>query len=115
MLALFPGTFIRMFITDPSVVVPGIIALRTISIGFIFYGLGMVLIQSFNGAGDTVTPTKVYFVCFWLIEIPFAWLFSKPVGMGPTGTFVAIVAAEAIMTLISLYLFRKGNWKLKSV
>ncbi len=114
-LALFPGTFIRMFITDPSVVVPGIIALRTISIGFIFYGLGMVLIQSFNGAGDTVTPTKVYFVCFWLIEIPFAWLFSKPVGMGPTGTFVAIVAAEAIMTLISLYLFRKGNWKLKSV
>jgi putative MATE family efflux protein len=114
-MAIFPGDFIRLFIADPAVVEPGISALRIISIGFLFYGLGMVLIQSFNGAGDTLTPTKVYFVCFWLFEIPLAWFLSKPAGMGPNGTFIAIVAAETAMTLVSLYLFRKGKWKLKTV
>jgi putative MATE family efflux protein len=114
-LTLFPGPFIRLFIHDPEVIVPGIQALRIISIGFLFYGLGMVLIQSFNGAGDTVTPTRVYFICFWLIEIPLAWILSKPLGMGQTGTFTAIVVAETIMTIIALFLFRQGKWKLKKV
>jgi len=114
-LVLFPGTFIRMFIQDPAVIMPGIQALRIISIGFLFYGPGMVMIQSFNGAGDTVTPTKVYFICFWLIEIPLAWILSKPAGMGQTGTFTAIVIAESIMTLMAMYLFRQGKWKLKKV
>jgi putative MATE family efflux protein len=112
---LMPGTFIRLFIRDPEVVLPGIQALRIISIGFIFYGLGMVMIQSFNGAGDTVTPTKVYFICFWLIEIPLAWILSMPVGLGHPGVFIAIVIAESFMALFSLYLFRKGKWKLNKV
>ncbi|MCX6223517.1 MAG: MATE family efflux transporter [Bacteroidia bacterium] len=114
-LVLFPGTFIRLFIQDPEVILPGIQALRIISIGFLFYGLGMVMIQSFNGAGDTVTPTKANFICFWLIEIPLAWILSKPVGMGQTGVFIAIVIAETLLTILSLYLFRRGKWKLKKV
>lgn len=114
-LVVFPGTFIRLFITDPAVVLPGIEALRIISVGFLFYGLGMVMIQAFNGAGDTVTPTKVYFICFWLIEIPLAWILSKPIGMGQTGTFIAIVIAESTMTIIALILFRRGKWKTKKV
>lgn len=112
---LFPGTFIRLFIQDPAVVLPGIQALRIISFGFLFYGLGMVMIQSFNGAGDTVTPTKVFFVCFWLIELPLAWILSNPVGMRESGTFAAILVAESIMTIVSLILFRRGKWKLKKV
>jgi len=114
-LALFPGTFIRLFILDPEVVLPGIQALRIISIGFLFYGLGMAMIQAFNGAGDTVTPTKAYFVCFWLIEIPLAWILSKTFGMGQTGVFIAIVIAETTMTILALFLFRRGKWKLKKV
>lgn len=112
---IFTETLIRLFIDDPAVVLPGIQALRIISIGFIFYGLGMVMIQAFNGAGDTVTPTKVFFICFWLIEIPLAWILSKPAGMGQTGVFISIVIAESVMTLMALYLFRKGKWKLKKV
>ncbi len=114
-LVLFPGTFIRLFITDPAVVIPGIQALRIISIGFLFYGPGMVLIQSFNGAGDTVTPTIVYFICFWMIELPLAWVLSKTIGMGENGIFIAIVIAESIMTIFAFYLFRRGKWKLKKV
>jgi putative MATE family efflux protein len=114
-LFLFPDTFIRMFIQDPTVIGPGINALRIISIGFIFYGIGMVMIQAFNGAGDTATPTLAYFICFWLIEIPLAWFLSKPFGMGQNGVFISIVVAESCMTMLSFYLFRKGKWKLKKV
>jgi putative MATE family efflux protein len=114
-LAVFPGTFIRLFIQDPEVIMPGVQALRIISIGFLFYGLGMVMIQAFNGAGDTVTPTKAYFICFWLIEIPLAWILSKTFGIGQSGVFIAIVIAETAMTILALYLFRRGKWKLQKV
>ncbi len=114
-LVAFPETFIRLFIPDPAVVAAGIEALRIISIGFLFYGPGMVMIQAFNGAGDTVTPTKVYFICFWLIELPLAWTLSNPGGMNESGTFAAIVVAESIMTIMALILFRRGKWKLKKV
>jgi putative MATE family efflux protein len=114
-LALFPHAFIQLFIQDPLVIEPGAQALRIISYGFISYGLGMVMIQSLNGAGDTATPTKVFLICFWLIEVPVAWLLSKPADWGQSGVFYSIVIAETAMTLISFYLFRKGNWKLKKV
>ncbi len=112
---LFTGTFIRLFISDPAVIVPGIEALRIISIGFLFYGLGMVMIQSFNGAGDTVTPTKAFFVCFWLIEIPLALILTKISGMDQRGVFLSIVVAETCMTILAFYMFRKGKWKLKKI
>lgn len=114
-MVLFPATFIGFFIRDPEVLIPGTQALRIISLGFLFYGLGMVMIQAFNGAGDTLTPTKAYFICFWLIEIPLAWILSNPLGIGPSGVFIAIVIAETIMTILALYLFRQGKWKLKKV
>ncbi len=114
-LILFAGTFIRLFIQDPQVVEPGIHALRIISIGFVFYGLGMVLVQAFNGAGDTLTPTRIFFICFWLLEIPLAYMLAKPAGMNESGVFIAIVVAETLMTIMALYLFRRGKWKLKSV
>jgi Na+-driven multidrug efflux pump len=112
---LFTGTFIRLFISDPAVIAPGIEALRIISIGFLFYGLGMVMIRAFNGAGDTVTPTKAFFVCFWLIEIPLALLLSKISGLDQRGVFLAIVIAETCMTVLAFFLFRKGKWKLKKI
>lgn len=114
-LALFPTTFIQFFIQDPLVIIPGAQALRIISFGFISYGLGMVMIQSLNGAGDTATPTKVFLLCFWIIEVPLAWLLSKPVGWNQAGVFYSIVIAETVMTMISFYLFRQGKWKLNKV
>ncbi|MFH0760881.1 MAG: MATE family efflux transporter [Bacteroidota bacterium] len=114
-LAIFPKFFITLFIQDPLVVEPGVQALRIISYGFALYGMGMVMIQALNGAGDTATPTKVFFVCYGLIEISLAWILAKPVGLGPSGVFIAIVIAETVMTLTAFYLFRKGKWKLKKV
>jgi putative MATE family efflux protein len=114
-MAIFPGFFIRMFITDAAVVENGILTLRTISYGFLFYALGMVLIQGFNGSGDTVTPTKMNFFIFWLFEIPLAYLLSIVLGWGLTGASIAIVVAESSLAVVAYLLFRKGKWKLRKV
>ena len=86
--------------------------LRIVSAGFFFYGYGMVLSNSFNGAGDTWTPTYLNFFCFWLFEIPLAWFLSKGLGWGPEGVFTAIAAAFSVLALASAVMFKRGKWKL---
>ena len=114
-LVIFPEPFIRLFIQDPVVLRSGTECLRIVSIGFVAYGFGMVLVNSFNGAGDTLTPLKINIFAFWIIEIPLAWLLSFKSGMNEQGVFYAIVIAESIMTLTAYIVFRRGKWKLKVV
>ncbi|MCD4666132.1 MAG: MATE family efflux transporter [Bacteroidales bacterium] len=114
-LILFPTTFIRLFIDDANVLISGALSLRIISFGFIGYGLGMVLVQALNGAGDTVTPAKINFFCFWLLEIPLAYLLALKSGYGETGVYYAIIVAETVMTIAAYFMFKRGKWKLKQV
>jgi putative MATE family efflux protein len=114
-LVVFPEYFIRLFIDNENVIRTGVSGLRIISIGFIAYGLGMVLVNSFNGAGDTSTPLKINIFAFWMIEIPLAWFLAKSEGLNENGVFVAIVVAETIMTITAWLVFRRGKWKLKEV
>ncbi|MEN8374898.1 MAG: MATE family efflux transporter [Gemmatimonadota bacterium] len=86
-------------------------ALRIISLGFVFYSYGMVLTNSFNGAGDTWTPTVINLVCFWLWEIPLAWFLAFHTDLGPTGAFVAITVAFSTLAVVSAVVFRRGRWK----
>lgn len=114
-LVIWPGSFIRLFVTDPAVVNAGIIALRLISIGSIAYGLGMVLVNALNGAGDTLTPLRINIFCYWLLEIPLAWWLATQTSMAETGVYWAILVAESMMTVAALWYFKKGNWKLTKV
>lgn len=114
-LVLYPEFFIRLFIHNENVVKSGILGLRIISIGFVAYGLGMVLVNSFNGAGDTTTPLKINIFAFWMVEIPLAWILAIKAGFGERGVFIAIVVAESLMTFIAWLVFRRGKWKLKEV
>jgi Na+-driven multidrug efflux pump len=83
-----------------------------VSAGFAFYAYGMVVSQAFNGAGDTRTPTRINLYCFWLGEIPAAYLLSRPaLHLGPTGAYVAVAAAFTAMAIVSVTLFRRGRWK----
>jgi Na+-driven multidrug efflux pump len=85
--------------------------LRVVSLGFVFYAFGMVMTQSFNGAGDTRTPTLLNFLCFWCCEIPLAWLLARHLDMGPNGVFVAITLAFSVFAVAAVTLFRRGRWK----
>ena len=114
-LAFIPLPFIRFFIHDPEVIHYGATCLRIISYGFIVYGLGMVMVNSLNGAGDTVTPTWINVFCYWLLEIPLAYFLAVKLNMKETGVYGAILAAETAMTLSALFFFRKGKWKLRKV
>lgn len=111
----WPSFFIRLFIQDEAVVQYGIQALRIISYGFAFYALGMVMVQALNGAGDTVTPTKINLIAFWLIEIPLAYFLAISMDIKENGVFWAIIIAESMMTLMAVYIFRKGKWKTRQV
>jgi len=108
---IFPGFFIRLFTTEIEVINIGIECLRIVSYGFISYGLGMVLIQAFNGSGDTRTPTRINLIAFWIIEVPLAYVLAKYTSLNQNGAFYSIIIAEVCMTLIALYLFKKGRWK----
>lgn len=86
-------------------------ALHIMSVGFVFYGIGMVTINAFNGAGDTWTPTWLNFFGFWMFQIPLAYVLSKYFNMGPKGVFISIPAAETLITIVAFVLFKRGKWK----
>lgn len=102
---------IAIFTTDSKVISIGGEWMKIISYSFFVYGWWMVAVQAFNGAGDTVTPTKINFFFFWLIEIPLAYFMAKMLGMEYTGIFWAIFIAETSVGLFTLWLFTKGKWK----
>ncbi len=110
-LVLFPDFFVRLFIDDENAIASGIKGLRIISMGSLAYALGMVLVNSFNGAGDTMTPLRINIIAYWLVEIPLAWILAISLGMGETGVFVSIVIAETLLTIIAYFVFRRGKWK----
>ena len=114
-LIIFSETFVKFFINEPDVILIGAECLRYISFGFISYAMGMIMVQAFNGAGDTTTPMYINIICFWLIEIPLAYLLALHFGLREKGVYISIVVAETIMTIISIIIFRKGKWKLKEV
>jgi Na+-driven multidrug efflux pump len=82
-----------------------------VTAGYIFYGVGMVLMNAFNGAGDTKTPTLISLFCFWGFQIPIAYLMALQFGLGPKGVFLAIIIAECVITVVTYIIFRKGKWK----
>src|SRR5580658_1194550 len=102
---------VRLFTHDRSVVPLAASALRILSYGNIAYAYGMVMLQAFNGAGDTVTPTIVNFFGFWILEIPLAWWLSLHQGLHSTGVFLSIVIAQAAVAATGMLLFRRGKWK----
>ncbi|MEX6688647.1 MATE family efflux transporter [Danxiaibacter flavus] len=106
------GTYIVRFINkDINAEAIAIKALAIVSIGYVFYGVGMVMISAFNGAGDTKTPTYINLFGFWMLQVPVAYILSIVVNLGPEGVFIAIPVAESAITIIATILFTRGKWK----
>ena len=112
---LFARKIIGLFTDDPNVVPYGVDCLRTVAYGFLFYAYGMVITQSFNGAGDPWTPTIINLFVFWLWELPLAYVLARVLGFGPRGVFIAIMVAFSTLAFVSALLFRKGRWKTRVV
>lgn len=108
---LLAGPIISVFTNEPEAKKFGILSLQIISTGYIFYGVGMVMVQSLNGAGDTRTPTWINLVGFWFFQIPLALVLVNIFKTGPTGAFISIPIAETFMAFTAWYYFKKGKWK----
>ena len=107
----FAEPIIGLFTTDPAVAPLAVSGLRLLSYGYLSYAYGMVVTAAFNGAGDTFTPTMLNLFCFWMCQIPVAWMLSFHTGLGPRGVFVAVVTGDTLLALSSILLFRTGKWK----
>ncbi len=107
----FAEPLVRIFTDEAAVVAVGTSALRLIAYGYPLYAYGMVLVQSFNGAGDTVTPTVINLVCYWAIQIPLAMYLAHGGGLGPDGVFISVTAAECLIAVAGISMFRLGRWK----
>lgn len=112
---LFARPMLQFFTTEEEVIGYGTRCLQIIGLGYIFYGYGMVIAQSFNGAGDTRTPTLLNLVAFWMFQIPIAYLLAIPFSFGPDGVYAAIPLSESLLTVAGIWLFRKGYWKLTKI
>ena len=111
----FARHFIGLFTDDATVIAYGADALRFISYGYLFFAYGMVIVQAFNGAGDTVTPTTINFFCYWLFQIPLAWFLATETGLEARGVFLAITVAESMITVVGVAVFRRGRWKERKI
>src|SRR5580692_3750967 len=113
--AIFATPVVKLFVSDPAVIPIAAVALRTFACGNIGYAYGMVMLQAFNGAGDTLTPTIVNFFGFWVLELPLAWALAVPLHLHAEGAFLAIVIAECSMAAAGIILFRQGRWKKQQI
>jgi putative MATE family efflux protein len=108
---IFPEPIIRFFTNDPAVVPIGVACLRVVSYGNLAYAYGMVMVQAFNGAGDTFTPTVVNVFGYWLFQIPVAYFLAFRTSLATQGVFAAIPIAETAIAIVGVILFRRGRWK----
>jgi putative MATE family efflux protein len=108
---VFADELLGIFSEDPEVLKNGIECLQVIALGYVFYAYGMVISQSFNGAGDTRTPTLINFFGFWLFQIPLAYLLATQWGFETTGVYAAISIAESAIAVVGILIFRRGKWK----
>lgn len=112
---IFAYEFVGLFTTEAVVIQEGAQALRIICSGYAFVSYGMVLAQSFNGAGDTKTPLYINLFCYWLLQVPLAWVLAVPLEMEAKGVYIAVAVSFSVSAVISVFIFRKGRWKVVEV
>jgi Na+-driven multidrug efflux pump len=112
---LFPAPIVELITGDVEIVAHATNSLTWLSYGLGLFAIGLVLNQAFNGAGDTMTPTKINFAAYWVVQLPLAYWLSTELLRSPNGIFIAILAAETVMVGFAYYVFRRGRWKLVKV
>jgi Na+-driven multidrug efflux pump len=112
---IFAPQLVGLFSNDPVVIRYGASCLRIISCCYVLWAYGEVIVQAFNGAGDTLTPTWINFFVYWVVQLPLAFILSIKLHVGPNGAYYSILTAEILLSVICIYVFRRGRWKLKKV
>lgn len=114
-LLVFTRPIVMFFTAEPEVVEYAVQCLHIFAFGYAIWGFGMAILQAFNGAGDTMTPTYINIFCFWMVQVPLAYVLALTVGMGPVGVFWAVFVSEMLAGIVGVAVFTRGKWKLRQV
>ena len=114
-LAIFADFVVAVFTAEPEAAGVAAQCLRTVSFSYLFWGVGLVTVQAFNGSGDTTTPTWINFFVFWVVQLPLALGLSGPAGLGPGGVFWAIALSQSFLALVGVIAFKRGTWKMREI
>lgn len=114
-LLVFTRPIVQFFTAEPAVVEYAVQCLHIFAFGYVVWGFGMAILQAFNGAGDTMTPTYINIFCFWMVQVPLAYVLALTVGMGPEGVFWAVFVSELLAGIVGVAVFKRGKWKLRTV
>ena len=114
-LAIFADTVVAVFTAEPAAAAVAAQCLRTVSFSYLFWGVGLVTVQAFNGSGDTTTPTWINFFVFWMVQLPLALGLSGPAGLGPGGVFLAIALSQSLLAVVGVIAFKRGTWKMRTI
>ena len=115
LMLLFIHPIAEFFTQEPVVVGYAVQCLRMFAAAFVAWAAGMAIIQAFNGAGDTMTPTWINVFCFWVVQVPLAYTLSLGLGLGPVGVFWSVFVADILTDIVGYLVFRRGKWKLRMV
>lgn len=114
-LLVFTRPIVQFFTTEPEVVEYAVQCLHIFAFGYVVWGIGMAILQAFNGAGDTMTPTYINILCYWIVQVPVAYVLALTLEMGPPGVFWAVFVSEMLAGIVGVAVFRRGKWKLRTV
>ncbi|MEX2130586.1 MAG: MATE family efflux transporter, partial [Pseudohongiellaceae bacterium] len=114
-LLLFAPAIVMLFTGEHEVARYAVLCLRIFSLGLIPFGFSVSVVQAFNGAGDTMTPTWINFFCFWVVQVPLAYVLAMLTGLGPVGVFWAVFVSDLLAGIVGVLVFRRGRWKQRMV
>lgn len=112
---IFASEIVGIFNKEPAVVATAVQCLKIFCLGYVAFAYGMVLTQALNGAGDTKTPTLINILCFWVVEIPLAYILAQQLNWGPEGVFWSVAFSETLLAVLAILIFRRGRWKTVAV
>ncbi|MEM7588057.1 MAG: MATE family efflux transporter [Acidobacteriota bacterium] len=112
---LFAEPLMAFFTDDTAVALLAAECLLISSYSYVFWAFGMIMVLSFNGAGDTTTPTWINFFVYWLFQLPVAWALAHPLGIGPTGVFIAVALSQTLLAVVGTVMFKRGTWKTRVI
>ena len=115
LLLLLTRPIIAFFSQELEVIEYAVQCLRIFAYSLVLWGYGMTVIQAFNGAGDTMTPTWINIFCFWIVQVPLAYTLALGLGFGPLGVFWAVFVSDVLAGIVGVAFFMRGKWKLREV
>ena len=112
---LWAEGIIRIFNSEPALVVLASAFLRIGAASYLVMALIIVLQQAISGAGDTVPPMIFSVAMVWLVQLPLAFYLPRITDLGVYGLRWALVVSTVIGAAAYTAYFRLGRWKRKKV